>query len=238
MERIIIDPRTKEAKGVVFQWWGGKHKAIASKEVILSAGSIASPQLLMVSGVGPKQQLIQNDIPVLVHSPGVGGNMQDHISSTGATYEIHNAETGQRLSFVVPEMMNAQAVEDFTHSANGFFYAVPIAELMGFWNSKYQDPQKDWPDVQFFIGSYSYSTDGGMVGRRGAALTFSNFAETVEPLLYKDTFIVTPLLMRPKSRGWIEIKSDKAKIHPKIHANYYDDPLDMAIMVRHDFIYI
>ncbi|XP_073831458.1 glucose dehydrogenase [FAD, quinone] [Musca autumnalis] len=232
VEQILINPKTNEAKGVLFEWMGGKHNAIATKEVILSAGAIASPQLLMVSGIGPKAQLRKYDIPVLKHLPGVGGNMQDHISTTGAIYEINNTITGDHLSVIVPEMMNAESVDKFLHGADSFFYSMPVAEVMGFWSSKYQDPKLDWPDVQYFLGSISYSSDGGMIGRRGAAVTFSNFAETLEPVLYKDTFIVTPLVMRPRSRGWIEIKSDKAKIHPKIHANYYDDPLDMAIMVE------
>lgn len=236
VEEVFIDPRTKEAKGVIFEWWGLKYHAVASKEVILSAGAIASPQLLMVSGVGPQRQLRKHDIPVIHHSPGVGGNLQDHVSTTGASYGIQDSVTGHRLSFIVPEMLNAKSVDSFLHSADGFFYAVPVAEVMGFWSSKYQNRSVDWPDVQYFLGSYGYSTDGGLVGRRGAAVTFSNFADTVEPVIYKDSFIVTPLLMRPKSRGWIEIQSDEAKIHPKIHANYYDHPMDMAIMVSNNEI--
>ncbi|XP_061391348.1 glucose dehydrogenase [FAD, quinone] [Musca vetustissima] len=232
VEQIIIDPRTNEAKGVLFEWMGGKHKAAAKKEVILSAGAIASPQLLMVSGVGPKAQLRKFDIPVLKHLPGVGGNMQDHISTTGATYAVKNTLTGKRLSFVVPEEMTVESVDKFIHKEDSFFYAMPMSEVMGFWSSKYQDPKLDWPDVQFFLGSVSYSSDGGMIGRRGGAVSFSNYAETMEPLLYKDSFVITPLVMRPKSRGWIELTSDEVRDHPKIHANYYDDPLDMAIMVE------
>ncbi|XP_019891710.2 glucose dehydrogenase [FAD, quinone] [Musca domestica] len=231
VEKIIIDPRINEARGVLFELLGVKHKAIASKEVILSAGAIASPQLLMVSGVGPKSQLNKFNIPVLKHLPGVGGNLQDHISTTGATYAIRNYETGQHLSYIVPEMMNVDSVDRFIHKEDSFFYAMPMSEVMGFWSSKYQDPKVDWPDVQFFLGSVSYGSDGGMIGRRGSAVTFSNFADTVEPVLYKDSFVITPLVMRPRSRGWIELDSDSVRVYPKIHANYYDDPLDMAIMV-------
>uniref|UniRef100_A0A1I8QFE4 Glucose-methanol-choline oxidoreductase N-terminal domain-containing protein n=1 Tax=Stomoxys calcitrans TaxID=35570 RepID=A0A1I8QFE4_STOCA len=232
VEQIVIDPRTNEAKGVVFEVFGRKHHAKASREVILSAGAIASPQLLMVSGVGPRKQLLDNKIPVIKHLPGVGGNMQDHISTTGATYIIDTDDSDEPLSIIVPELVNTTAVEAFLHGQNNVFYAVPVAEVMGFWSSKYQDPHADWPDVQFFLGSISYSSDGGMIGRRGSALSLTTYAETMEPLLYKDDFTITPLLMRPKSRGYIEIKSAKAKIHPKIHANYYDHPLDMAVMVE------
>lgn len=233
VKRIIIDHHTKQARGVVFEWLGTKHKVRASREVILSAGAIASPQLLMVSGVGPHKQLQRHDIHVIQDLPGVGGNLQDHISSTGSLYTIDDKVTGHRLSFIVPEMLNAQSVDTFLHHKNGFFYAVPIAEVMGFWNSKYQDPKKDWPDVQFFFGSYGYGTDGGLIGRRASAISMNNYAQSFEPVIYQDSFIITPLIIRPKSRGWLEITSRHNKEYPKIYANYYDNPMDMAIMVKY-----
>ncbi|KAM7347185.1 glucose dehydrogenase [FAD, quinone] [Cochliomyia hominivorax] len=231
VEKIIIDPEIKLARGVKFEWLGAKYKVRATREIILSAGAVASPQLLMVSGVGPHKQLHKHDIEVIQDLPGVGGNLQDHISSTGALYTINNRITGHRLSFIVPEMLNEGAVDSFINDGTGFFYAVPIAEVMGFWNSKYQDPTKDWPDVQFFLGSYGYGADGGLIGRRGAAISMNNYAQSFEPILYQDSFVITPLLMRPKSRGWLEIISKFNKEYPKIFPNYYDNPMDMAIMV-------
>lgn len=232
VEEIIIDPYTKQAKGVLFDWLSMKRTAIASREVILSAGTIASPQLLMVSGVGPREHLVDHDIDIIHELPGVGGNLQDHVSTSGALYTIDNTITGHRLSFIVPEMLNAKSVDSFLHHADGFFYAVPIAEVMGFWNSKYQNPHNDWPDVQIFLGSYGYSSDGGLLGRRGSSLTFNNYAQAFEPSVYKDAFMITPLIMRPKSRGWLKIKSKHNKVYPEIYPNYYDHPLDMAVMVN------
>lgn len=230
VEKIIIDPHSKQAKGVEFEWLGFRYTVEATREVILSAGAIASPQLLMVSGVGPRQQLMQHDIDVIKDLPGVGGNLQDHISATGSLYTIENKVTGHRLSFIMPEMLNAKSVDSFLHHADGFFYGVPVSEVMGFWNSKYQDPSKDWPDVQFFLGSYGYAADGGLIGRRAAAISMINFATSYEPVIFQDSFLITPLLMRPKSRGWLEITSSDNRDYPKIHANYYDHPMDMAIM--------
>ncbi|XP_023307244.2 glucose dehydrogenase [FAD, quinone] [Lucilia cuprina] len=232
VEKVIIDPHSKQAKGIIFNWLGARYEVKATREVILSSGAIASPQLLMVSGVGPRQQLQKHDIDVIHDLPGVGGNLQDHISATGSLYTIDNAVTGDHLSFIVPEMLNAKSVDSFIHHADGFFYAMPVSEVMGFWNSKYQDPSKDWPDVQFFLGSYGYGTDGGLIGRRGAAMTMINYAQSFEPIIYKDSFIITPLLMRPKSRGWLEITSKHNSEYPKIFPNYYDQPIDMAIMVE------
>jgi len=71
----------------------------------------------MVSGVGPREQLEPLGIPVLQHLPGVGGNLQDHVSTSGAIYTFDSGQN-RHLSFIVPEMMNEQAVEDFVHGAD------------------------------------------------------------------------------------------------------------------------
>lgn len=70
--RILIDPRSNRAYGVEFIRDGKKRKIIAKKEVILSAGAINSPQLLMLSGIGPQQHLREKGIQVIHDSPGVG----------------------------------------------------------------------------------------------------------------------------------------------------------------------
>jgi len=96
VEKILINPETKEAYGVLFSKDDRKFVVFASKEVILSAGAINSPQILMVSlikspslpnfhtfhfqlsGVGPKKHLEEIGIEVIHDSPGVGRNLQDH----------------------------------------------------------------------------------------------------------------------------------------------------------------
>lgn len=80
--RIIISSRTKKAIGVEFEKDGKTRKVFAGKEVILSAGSVNSPQLLMLSGIGPKDHLQYHGIPVIQDLP-VGQNLQDHYGTTG-----------------------------------------------------------------------------------------------------------------------------------------------------------
>jgi len=80
--RILIDPKTKKATGVEFIK-KGKHRTVyVKKEVILSAGAINSPQLLMLSGVGPKDHLNNLGIPVIQDLP-VGQNLQEHYGTVG-----------------------------------------------------------------------------------------------------------------------------------------------------------
>ncbi|EDW00253.1 glucose dehydrogenase [FAD, quinone] [Drosophila grimshawi] len=233
VERVDIEPQTKRALGVTFEHDLLQHRVLAGKEVLLAAGALASPQLLMVSGVGPADQLQPLGIGVIQHLPGVGGNLQDHISTSGAIYTFDGRQPdGTHMSLIMPEQLNTDSVDEFLHQKRGFFYAMPVSEVMGFASTRYQPAHEDWPDVQLFMGSYSYGSDGGLIGRRGAAITLDNYANTYEPMMYQDSFVIAPLLMRPRSRGYLQLCSSDARIHPRIHANYYDDPLDMAVMVE------
>lgn len=85
--KILIDPLTKTAVGVEFVKKGKNRTVFAKKEVILSAGPINSPQLLMLSGVGPKDHLNNLGIPVIQDLP-VGQNLQDHYGTLGKAYYI------------------------------------------------------------------------------------------------------------------------------------------------------
>lgn len=88
VEKVLIRRRKKEAYGVVLNKAGmGVERVYATKEVILSAGSIQSPQLLMLSGVGPKEHLESLNIPVVYDSPGVGSNLQVGSSNCVAFHE-------------------------------------------------------------------------------------------------------------------------------------------------------
>ena len=83
MTFYAANPRKSHLLFFAFTWDG---KVKASREVILSAGSIVSPQLLLLSGIGDKSELAQLGIPVIYHLPGVGDNLQDHVASYGLTW--------------------------------------------------------------------------------------------------------------------------------------------------------
>jgi choline dehydrogenase len=79
MAKKIIFDSNKTAKGVVVETAGKPYTLNATREVILSAGAFQSPQLLMVSGLGPKKILQQHNISMIADRPGIGSNMWDHI---------------------------------------------------------------------------------------------------------------------------------------------------------------
>jgi choline dehydrogenase len=90
-KRVLFDGE-KRANGVLVDTQGLQYTIRARKEVIVSAGAFQSPQLLMVSGIGPKDTLQEHGIEVLHDSPGVGQNMRDHVLF-GSSYRV-NVDTG------------------------------------------------------------------------------------------------------------------------------------------------
>ena len=87
MAKKILFDENKKATGVVIESALIPYTITATKEIIVSAGSFHSPQLLMVSGIGPAEQLEKFNIPVVADRPGVGQNMQDHIFF-GPSYRV------------------------------------------------------------------------------------------------------------------------------------------------------
>lgn len=231
VEKILINPHTKRTYGVRVSHRDTIMEYLVSKEVILSAGTIQSPQVLMLSGVGPTIELMQHGIDVIVDHPGVGENLQDHIASGGATYLIENSISHETLSFLIPKLLNLDTAREFVFNHGGPLYAMPSAEVMAFINSKYQNPIDDWPDIQIFFAAYTDSSDGGVFSKRGSGISWDYYAHVYEPILYKDAMMIIPLLMRPRSRGRILLNSKNPYDHPVIFPNYFEDPHDLDVLV-------
>jgi glucose dehydrogenase (acceptor) len=85
--RIVIDPATKRATAVRFERGGKIYQVKAKKEIIVSAGTVNSPQLLMLSGIGHADHLGSFGIPLMADLP-VGDNLQDHIALGGMVFRM------------------------------------------------------------------------------------------------------------------------------------------------------
>lgn len=140
VEQILVDKNSKMAHGVRFRRGQLKYSVHANCEVILAAGSVQSPQLLMLSGIGPGHHLQEMGIPLVQHLPGVGQNLQDHVAIGGLSYLIDPPRDvyGKReFSFVLPKLLNVRSIFDFTRNETGPLYLVPECEAMAFVNTKY-----------------------------------------------------------------------------------------------------
>lgn len=91
----------------------------------------------------------------------------------------------------------------------------------------------DFPDVQLFLASAADNADGGYFVKRSCGLGDDFFASLFEKILYKESYAVVPLVMRPYSRGYIKLRNTDPSQQPIIVPNYFDDPRDLDILVRY-----
>lgn len=141
--------------------------------------------------------------------------------------EEHKKDCG----FVLPKTINSAVAQQFLRNKTGWMYSLPFCEVMGFVNTKYADFSENWPDVQLFLGSGAENTDGGLFWKRIIGLNDEFYAMNYENILYKDAFTIIPLLLRPRSRGRLRLKSNLVTDAPLIYPNYFTDPIDLKVLV-------
>ncbi|XP_028043194.1 glucose dehydrogenase [FAD, quinone]-like [Bombyx mandarina] len=232
VEKVLVD-EYRTVYGVKFSKHGHKKIVKASKEVILSAGSIQSPQLLMLSGIGDATELKELGIFPIAHLPGVGKNLQDHTAMGGHSFLFeYPSDKGARFCFDLNTLFSFGNLIDFCVHNSGLMYSMVEAEAMAFVNTKYQNPAEDYPDIQLFLAPTADNMDGGLFGKRANGITDETYAELYEDLLYESSFSIVPLLLRPKSRGYIKLRDSNPNSPPLIYPNYYSHPDDVKIMVE------
>jgi 4-pyridoxate dehydrogenase len=179
----------------------------ADSEVILCAGTIHSPHLLMLSGIGDPVQLARHRIPVRVDVPGVGHNLQDHLSAgvefARSTPGIFQRE--MRLDRVARGIVQALLFR------NGFWTDLPSG-----WTAFLRTTEAGaLPDIQLLFRALP----------AGAGPWFAPFRRPVA-----DGFACRAVLLRPHSRGRIELASADPQAAPKIHFNFFDDERDVRTL--------
>lgn len=181
-----------------------------SHEVILSAGAIQSPHLLMLSGIGDPSELSKQGLDIKVPLPGVGKNLQDHVW-TGVS-GLANLPTGNSL--LRPWNM-AGALLQHLLLKKGPLSNSPL-EANAFIKT---DPTLTRPDIQFHFVPLGinddYSTDIYDIG------TFSK----------RDGFSIMAILIRPESRGYVGLRSSKPKDPPVIQPEVLSDPRDRQTLL-------
>lgn len=185
----VLFNKDRRAHGVEFIRDGKFHSVYARKEVILSAGAINSPQLLMLSGIGPKDQMTLHNITQLVDLP-VGFNLQDHVGLGGMTFIVDEPVTFTRRRFTTM----AVGMEYIMNERGPM--SMPGVEGVAFVNTKYADPSGDWPDIQYHFAPSSINSDGGEQIRKITNLRDGVFNTVYKPLLDSETWTILPLLLR------------------------------------------
>lgn len=223
--KVLIDKDNKRAYGVEFLRDGQKQVVYAKREVILSAGSVASPQLLLLSGVGPADHLKEVGIDVIHDSPGVGKNLQDHIAVGGIVFRIDYP-----VSLVMNRLVNINSALRYAVTEDGPLTSSIGLEVVAFINTKYANASEDWPDIEFMMTSASTPSDGGTQVRRAHGLTDEFYNEVFSEINNKDVFGIFPMMLRPKSRGFIKLRTKNALDYPIMVHNYLTHPDDVGVL--------
>lgn len=202
-EKVIVE--NGEAVGIRVKCRDVMKNMVARKEVILSAGAIGSPQILMLSGIGDPDELLKHGINVKAHVKGVGKNLQDHLQAR-PVYKT-------KLSTI-----NVEANNIFKQGIMAMQYALTqrgpmtMAASLGTAFLK-TDPKLETPDIQFHI--QPWSADKPADGPH----QFSAFTASV-------------LQLRPESTGHLSLKSANMDDHPLIYPNYLATNNDCQTIVK------
>lgn len=222
--KVLIDPNSKRAYGVKLFRNNRYYKIRARNEVILSAGAINTPQLLMLSGVGPAEHLQELNIPVLSNLK-VGNNLQDHVGLGGLTFIINAPITFKKSRYQTVSV----GLEYIMHERGPL--TTQGVEGLAFVNTKYANSSIDWPDMQFHFAPSSINSDGENI-KKITGLRDRDYNTVYKPLKDAETWTILPLLLRPKSTGWVRLQSKNPFHQPVINPNYFTHPEDIAILVE------
>ncbi|XP_070853715.1 glucose dehydrogenase [FAD, quinone] [Drosophila suzukii] len=223
--KVLTDPHTKRATGVQFIRDGRLQNVYATREVILSAGAIGSPHLMMLSGIGHAEELGRVGIPLVQHLPGVGQNLQDHIAVGGIAFLIDYP-----ISIVMKRMVNINTALRYAITEDGPLTSSIGLEAVAFINTKYANASDDWPDMNFMMTSASVMSDGGTQVKTAHGLTDEFYQEVFGEVNNRDVFGVFPMMLRPKSRGYIKLASKNPLRYPLLYHNYLTHPDDVNVL--------
>ncbi|KAL8667883.1 MAG: hypothetical protein Q9202_000348 [Teloschistes flavicans] len=222
-KKILFD-NNKAAYGVSVNTAGVPYTLQARKEVILSAGVFQSPQLLMVSGIGPRETLRKYGISVESDLPGVGQNFQDQ-PLYGVVFRV-NVDTSSRL--ITDVAYAAQAGKDYLTNQTGpltssagylAFEKLPSSyrqKLTKATQAKLRTFPTDWPEIEYLAES-GYDGD------------HKNYFDV--PFDQYEYATISTVLLTPFSKGNVTISSSDAADPPVINPNWLTDPADTEVAI-------
>jgi choline dehydrogenase-like flavoprotein len=205
--RVLFEGQ--RAVGVRYLNGGKYHDVRARVEVLLSAGAIGSPQLLMLSGVGPKAELERHGIEPVQVLPGVGENLQDHLDIHITTIEKTRHSISLRPLALLKSIVN---VFKYVFGHRGELTS-NFAQAGGFIKS---DDTQPIPDLQFHVVPFVYANHG----------------QTLAPLFKHYAYTVMTCFLRPESRGTVKLANADPLMAPVIDANYLATERDMTALVN------
>lgn len=220
VEKVLLRANY-EAYGVKYTYLDDTYYARAKKGVILSAGAIGTPKILLLSGIGPKKHLKSIGITPKIDLP-VGENLQDHVT-TGFDLVLLN----QSLGLGIEEMMSPFSMWSYFINGKGPWTTA------GCENVAFFAPETEKvPDLQFMVLPIGVSTDN---------CTHLHSLVNIGEQTCKDYFgrieaeaavSILPIVLHPKSRGSVTLKDKNPETYPVINPNYLIHKDDIEIILK------
>jgi len=204
--RIVVD--RLRAVGVEYRGNGKLHQANAEREVIVSGGAYNSPQLLLLSGIGPADHLRDVGVDVVHDLPGVGQNLSEH----PVAYTSFKAKSSDTfVKFLRLDRATMNVLRWYFRGTGPFAGNGAYANIF-----MRTDPRLDRPDVQIICAALGFD----------ANLWFPGITA---PAIHRYT--VSPAVLHPQSRGWVKLRSAKPDDPPRIRFNMLRERADMDTMI-------
>ncbi|XP_055693501.1 glucose dehydrogenase [FAD, quinone]-like [Lutzomyia longipalpis] len=219
--------RKDHVRGVYAIVGGQLRKIRAKKEVILSAGSFESPKLLILSGIGPQDELKRLQIPLVKDLP-VGKLLYEHLSVFGPIFTMDPTHDGL-INF--DRIVSARVIVDYFHG-KGPLTVNGIESLLYVNTNASTEGDPNIPDIEMMQAFTTVAFDSSLATRLGLGLTQTLYKDVYAPLENQRAFQFLPMLLHPKSRGFMRIRSRNPFEHPEFHPNFLTHPQDVEAFLR------
>ncbi|GFT74078.1 glucose dehydrogenase [Nephila pilipes] len=217
VKKIIID--NLQAKGVVFDFKGQTREVRALREVILSAGTINTAQLLMLSGVGPRQELKKHNILVKADLP-VGKNLEDHWAP------MIPFELSHEIMLFPKKQVDHSSIMDYVYSKTGPLTSVQGVATLALLDRNDPNGTNEYSDYQLYFWEMA-------AGSLDKQLRFKPgyFEAIYGPYKNKPFYWCLSQIQHPKSKGEVTLRSSNPYDPPIIDPKYFSHPDDMDVIV-------
>jgi choline dehydrogenase-like flavoprotein len=223
VRRVEIDAASKTTQGVTYDLVGDDSytsftaKLAPNGEVLVTGGAIASPQILMASGIGPAKHLRSHGIPVVVDNPNVGENLQDHPSAVVAF-----RSKGAKGVSVTSKLRTIMGLTNPIPVLQWLLFKTGLLTSVGCDHGGFvrTTPTALQPDLQFrFIPARALGPDG--------MTTYTQFRNSRR---VEDGYTIQSVAIRAKSKGRVRLASSNTHVKPIIDAGYLSNTDDLATL--------
>uniref|UniRef100_A0A182VXX0 Glucose-methanol-choline oxidoreductase N-terminal domain-containing protein n=1 Tax=Anopheles minimus TaxID=112268 RepID=A0A182VXX0_9DIPT len=226
--KLLVNPDTKTVTGVTYTRHFRNYEVRARKEVIVTAGNINSAQLLLLSGVGPREHLQNFNLPLVSNLP-VGQSFVDSPVFNGLTFVLN--ETGQAL--LTDSRFQLRSLGDYFRG-EGPLTVPGGVEAISFVRTANAITEPGVPNIAIVFSTGSLVSDGGLGLRKGKRIKTAIYNKVYRPLenLQNDQWTASVVLLHPESRGHLKLRNINPYSALKIYPSYFNADRDVETMLE------